>query len=457
MFQAQDKIRANFVDLLGEFLLPDNLSILSQTARVFRPNLHNLWREQVQKFFPEEYAKLSSDTNWQHHFILLCQDKFHEYTPHERKLYYHAWQGNANGVANIITPSDFKIEWSLYFFHKLLLTYAKNQQPVLNAIYKKLITWFKDGILHNGNSLPLLYWAIHCNQPIETIDQLITTGADINTCRAENKLNAFGHAIAAGNLEMVKHLQQVHNAELNGIYSNADTPLHVAARYNHFELVEYFLTLHPTDINVVNDSIATPLEALLQNTNNNSNYYPVYQLLCSRGALISDICIEWACRIPWKNGCREIIIDLLEHGMRFPHCYLNLALKTYEVEKIEFFISILKSQNNSWHPDSKFIIRRGRINDLILHIDSFGTRQEDMIDPILVKVMQSFKNKTDDRKLAAVVRILLKHGANPDNIGQSRISATSYAIRHNLTHTLDAIANYRDEEFRATIPMAPID
>lgn len=223
-----------------------------------------LWRNKLILHFPLYSAenRLDAFTNFQNAY----KGEYAKITPQQRALFSAAKEGVLD-VEKIDTKSLLTIA-DCHGLTALDWLAIKKHQPLLNGIYEK---FFKDfnvyqfdlSIINRANfGYPMaanwlafrfgindfqLLWAIKCQQPLQTIQQIATT------CQLlpDLILILLYEATRLGNLSVVSYLYQFINSD----FKNSDvfkmqlfSTIKEVAKLGHIEVVNFFLNLKFAEI-----------------------------------------------------------------------------------------------------------------------------------------------------------------------------------------------------------------
>lgn len=445
----------------------------------------------------------AADVDWQRIFYRLCQNKYHSWDARQEHLIFSMHDADIGGLTDLVF-ADFNgvCNGSYYLDIKPhLIVRAEKSQHVLDYLYRRFVSWYQAGEICGDNEyrLTLLHWAIYCNQPLTTIKDMVLHGADIHIER--RGLDAVGHAVLDGNLALVQYFvencgvdihnfralgytllmlavfhqrqelvdyllamnanvhavcdsgtvgismyrDQMHNSILDiavsknnfpiidalckaGATSNYPqtyagmTPLHRVAQIHNLQLMEYFLVNRPEYIHVKNKDQATPMTVYLAKIKSKPNDLVGYRLLRTHGA-IGDIGSLYKMICDGKAPL-AIVEDLISSGLPFDcvdargNSLLHIAARNRRADIVEFLIQQYKARNADWQPDCCVNARRVTVFAFAL-AESYA---------------ENF----------AVIKILLEHGANPQQIVISHhISALEYAIKKHFIYITDLLLNYR--------------
>lgn len=229
--------KSNFLQEFGNVLDIKTLEAISTASKADYANFQDVWKARLEKHYPEEYQTIIEENpdsvNWQLKFKTLYEEEFGERSGSWERFCLGARDGDLSALHDVTF-----IDLSIY--PHALISYAENQQHVLNYFYTILVNEISH--YEHENLDILLYYAIYCRQSLDVIAKLIENGAGIDERICG--LNAFGNAIKSGNFTAVQYFITRYQIDVQ----QPDFPggcswLRLATAFGQHHIVRYFLQL----------------------------------------------------------------------------------------------------------------------------------------------------------------------------------------------------------------------
>lgn len=233
------------------------LSVLSKKFKSTAAKM-GLWKKKVRLHFPHIYKSLEMGIgiHWKNEFIKAYQNEYKVHdrespvSQKQRQLFSLVKEGAIShlGRFNNVTLNDLDQTdvngISLFEWAK-----KQNNQHMLDCIYRlvcqsyQLNEYTYDLTKKDHQTRTLLHWAILCHQSANTIEELITHGADVNAKMSTAKFtgNVIHLASKEGHLSGVKSLLEHQPTLRDHPDLLGQTPLMWAISEGHTKLVAYLI------------------------------------------------------------------------------------------------------------------------------------------------------------------------------------------------------------------------
>lgn len=342
-----------------------------------------------------------------------------------------------DGNERLVVKAEYLDQTDVNGLSLLDWAFIKGYQEILNIFYKIVLKEKYFYVINNkidtlktdSKERSILHWAILCYQPSETIDFLITEGANVNAL-TDKRQNALHLAAARGQIETVQVLMSK-IIDINARGTCGETALMLAVLNNHKNVVDFLLSN--------NALMSTPLTG-------SNDYHKKFNVVAGDTPLHAAI----------KLGHKEIVQSLLMKGVNVEdrthqgHNALRLAAESGQVEIVQLLLDhrvdinahdgngvtalLLAIENN--HPNVvKLLLEKGADTSIaITHRDEyqrkFPIRTGDT--PLNIAIILGHKDMVQD---------LLSKGASV-NVSIGGLNALTLAALHNHPEIVELLVSH---------------
>jgi len=251
---------------ISSHLLPEQIILLAATTRVLNHYIKHsegsniFWKNEIQTHFP----KHSSENSYRQ-FKIKYREKYKNTNPLMRPIFSIVKKGDIESlekrkitfqpkgvISQAICATDSEhnnlLHWALTKGNKRILDYF--YQSAKAKFRRKNDFYTENDAIDTSREIAetdIMWWALHCDQPLEEIVALIT-----NKSNPEKEYESGEYAIhissRLGRLEIVDYLISNYPSLLNKIDEKGCTPLVIACKNKHTQIAKFLLATPSIDV-----------------------------------------------------------------------------------------------------------------------------------------------------------------------------------------------------------------